>query len=139
MTPGDFMLGILTSLIATLLFESRKSWRRIYGELIKGVLLLTSLAERKLTLGRIRLTASAFMFIATAVVFLSQSPKLASDVTVQNTRRPPKVRNRVVMRPCVPEDYSACGPIRPKDDVAMYLGPSSTDEPQLIALYGHSR
>lgn len=86
------MLGILGSLIATLLFESRKSWRRIYGEFLKGALLLISLAEQKLTLRRLRITASAFMVTATALVFLSQSPKLAPEDIVQNTRKPQKIR-----------------------------------------------
>lgn len=125
MTLGDFILSILSSLIATLLFESRKSWRRLYDEFPRGVLLLTRIAEQKLTLRRLRLTTSVFMVIITAMVFLSHSPKLATDDIVTQKTPIPKsqgfVTNRVVMRPCVPEKYSACVPLKSKDEVNFAL------------------
>jgi hypothetical protein len=158
------MLGILGSFIATLLLKACTSWRRIYRESLTGVLLLTSLAEQKLTPRRLRLTASAFMVIMTALVFLSHSPKLASDdIVAQKTplqgthglvtprtkstmtsRTPSRkpIRADGIMRPCVREDNSpsACAPltVRP-NEIALSPLPSSTAEVQFLLLAGHER
>jgi hypothetical protein len=109
------MLGILGSLIAALLFESSKSWRNVYREFPKPASLFLSPTAEKLTLRRIRLTASAFMVTMTALVFLSHSPKLAPDdiVTQKMPTRgtsalvSPRTPSDIRFRPCV-VDNSPC-------------------------------
>lgn len=134
------MLGILGSLIATLLFESRKYWRYVYREFIMGSLLLINLTRQKLTLRHLRLTTTAFILIMTAFVFLSQAPKLALDDNVAQdipaTKSQPILKNSVEMRPCVPEDFSVCAPrpIKSKDDVdiAIHDEPTSHVDVQFV-------
>jgi len=138
MTIGDFMLGILSSVIAALLLESRRSWRHIYEQFLKGVSLfinLISLTAQKLTLRHLRLTTSAFVVIMTTLVFLYQSPKLATDEIViekiPTRTSQPIVTPHVIMRPCVPEVYSACSKSVNRRN-RVQPAPSSA-EPQFIA------
>jgi hypothetical protein len=135
MTFGDFILGILGSLIASLLLKSSKLWRYGYDKSLYGLSLLMSLTAKKLTLRHLRLTASAFVMIVTTLVFLYQSPKLATDeiitkkVPTRNSQ--PIITNHIVMRPCVPEVYSACSkPVNRRNRVQPA---SSSAEPQFIA------
>jgi hypothetical protein len=111
MTISDFLLSIVASVIGAILLESRKAWRHIRFESFK-----IHVSLRRLTIKRLRVTASALTLIVTGLVFLSQSPRLASDDIVEKTT--PEVHGLITPRapliiPRFDEPLTARGQMHP--------------------------
>jgi hypothetical protein len=130
MTASDFILGIVSSLIAAFLYD----WRHRAFILTRLVTTARDISLKNFTVKQLRITASSLMLIVASALFLSHSPKLASDEMVTQTQEPQALITSapkeptvisvpkspiVQLRPCV-IDYSPCQPISARKQARTY-------------------